>query len=87
MRPLLKKLGVRRAVIVTSRFHTRRALATFQRRIPEVGFGVVGCKISWWNTPKGKKGEDEFARIECGKMLAYWVIHKIPPFPKKAPAE
>lgn len=39
--PLLHALGVRKAVIVTSWFHTRRALLCFRSAAPEIAFRVV----------------------------------------------
>jgi len=76
-RPLLGKSGVKRALIVTSSFHTRRALATFRKRIPEIEFGVVETRIPWWDTPQGKTSEDRFALIEAGKTIVYWLFYGI----------
>jgi len=78
--PLMKTAGVRRALLVTSRFHTRRALATFRKRVPGIEFGVAGTRIPWWDTPQGKKEEDRFAMVEAGKTLGYWLVYGIPPF-------
>ena len=79
-RPLLEKSGVKRALLVTSSFHTRRALATFRKQIPEIEFGVVETRIPWWDTPQGKKSEDRFALIEAGKTILYWLFYGISPF-------
>ena len=77
-RPLLGKSDVKRALIVTSSFHTRRALATFRKRIPEIEFGVVETRIPWWDTPQGKNSEDRFALMEVGKTIVYWLFYGIP---------
>lgn len=83
-KPLLEKAGVRNAVLVTSSFHARRALATFQQRIPGIQFGVATSRIGWWDTPQGKLQEDEWAAIEMVKIPGYWVLHGIRPWVKEA---
>lgn len=83
-KPLLEASGVRRALLVTSSFHARRALATFQQRIPDVEFGIATSRISWWDTPPGRKQEDNWARIEMWKIPAYWIFHGIKPWVKDA---
>jgi len=87
-KPLLEKAGVRQAVLVTSSFHARRALTTFQQRIPGVNFGVATSRIGWWDTPSGRLQEDEWAAIEMMKIPGYWLYHGIQPWIKKtAPPE
>ena len=85
-KPLLETAGVRRALLVTSSFHARRALATFQQRIPGVEFGVTTSRIGWWDTPQGRDQEDEWARIEMWKIPAYWIFHGISPWVKNSPS-
>lgn len=82
-KPLLEGAGVRRAVLVTSSFHARRALATFQQRIPGIEFGVATSRIGWWDTPPGSQREDEWAAIEMMKIPGYWILHGIRPWVKK----
>lgn len=88
-KPLLEKAGVRQAILVTSSFHARRALTTFQQRIPGVNFGVATSRIGWWDTPSGRLQEDEWAAIELVKIPGYWFYHGIQPWIKKTapPAE
>lgn len=82
-KPLLEKAGVRHAVLVTSSFHARRALTTFQQKIPGVDFGVATSRIGWWDTPQGRLQEDEWAAIEMVKIPGYWFYHGIQPWIKK----
>lgn len=79
-KPILESMGVRKALLVTSSFHARRALATFQRRLPGIDFGVATSRIGWWDTPLGRGQEDRWAMIECFKIPAYWLVHGIPPW-------
>ena len=83
-KPLLEAAGVRRVLLVTSSFHARRALATFQQRIPGIEFGVTTSRIGWWDTPPGRNQEDEWARIEMWKIPAYWIFHGITPWVKNS---
>ena len=85
-KPLLEAAGVRRVLLVTSSFHARRALATFQQRIPGIAFGVTTSRIEWWDTPPGRNQEDEWARIEMWKIPAYWIFHGITPWVKNSPS-
>jgi len=85
-KPLLEAAGVRRVLLVTSSFHARRALATFQQRIPGIAFGVTTSRIGWWDTPTGRNQEDEWARIEMWKIPAYWIFHAITPWVKNSPS-
>ena len=85
-KPLLQAAGVRRVLLVTSSFHARRALATFQQRIPEIAFGVTTSRIGWWDTPRGRDQEDEWARIEMWKIPASWIFHGISPLVKNFPS-
>ena len=82
-KPILEKSGVRKAVLVTSSFHARRALTTFQQRIPGIDFGIATSRIGWWDTPSGRLQEDEWAAIEMVKIPGYWFYHGIQPWIKK----
>ena len=79
LKPLLEAAHVRSAVIVTSPFHTRRALATFRKVIPEVRFGVVDASIGWWKTPQGRGDINRFAIIEFLKIAEYWILYGVSP--------
>ena len=78
--PLLKNAGIHSAVIVTSSFHMRRALATFQQKLPGIRFSVASARIAWWDTPQGSPQEDTWASIELIKIPAYWIFHGIHPW-------
>ena len=82
LRPMLEKERVRTAVIVTSPFHMRRALAVFQHEIPSIRFGIVPAKRVYWETPQGIKGYNQSVLMEFVKTAYYWCIHGIAPFPK-----
>ena len=80
LRPLLRAAHVRTALIVTSPFHTRRALATFRKVIPEVRFGVTDASIGWWSRPEGQGDVNRFAALEFVKTAEYWLVYGITPY-------
>lgn len=80
LKPVLRGAHVRTALLVTSPFHTRRALATFRMVIPEVRFGVTDASIGWWGRPEGQGDVNRFAFIEFFKTAEYWLFYGIAPF-------
>jgi uncharacterized SAM-binding protein YcdF (DUF218 family) len=59
--PELRRLGVRRCLLVTSDYHTRRAGNVFRAAAPAVEFRVVAAPDEffrpdgWWRTREGQK--------------------------------
>jgi uncharacterized SAM-binding protein YcdF (DUF218 family) len=59
--PELRKLGVRRCLLVTSNYHTRRAGRIFRAAAPDIDFRVIASRDrffdpdSWWRTREGRK--------------------------------
>jgi uncharacterized SAM-binding protein YcdF (DUF218 family) len=82
LKPMLEQYNVHSALIVTSPFHTRRALATFRKVIPNIDFGVVEASIPWWTTPQGSLDINRFACVEFLKTAEYWLIYGVSPFLK-----
>jgi len=80
--PMLESAKVHTALIVTSPFHTRRALATFRKVMPRIRFGVTEASIAWWITPAGMKDLNRFALIEFLKTAEYWLLHGVSPILK-----
>jgi len=80
LKPMLEAAGVHTALIITSPFHTRRALATFRKVIPGISFGVTEDSIDWWKREEGRGDVNRFAIVEFIKTLEYWLLHGISPF-------
>lgn len=72
--PLLRSMGVRQVLLVTSDFHTRRAGKSFRAAMPDIAFDVVGSSDAhftprgWW---KDREGRKTFA-IEWMKTASEW---------------
>lgn len=74
-RPYLLQNNLRKVLIVTSDFHTRRAGAIFRRTIPEVQFRMIAASTpglepaAWWKTRPARK----LFFQEWVKTLADWL--------------
>jgi uncharacterized SAM-binding protein YcdF (DUF218 family) len=71
----LRKLGVRRVLIVTSDYHTRRAGRMYREEAPDLDIHVVAAPDKyfsadgWWQNREGRK----VLFMEWAKTLASWV--------------
>ena len=79
LKPMLEAAKVHSALIVTSPFHTRRALATFRKVMPEITFGVTDASIGWWGRPEGRGDVNRFAALEFLKTAEYWILYGVSP--------
>jgi uncharacterized SAM-binding protein YcdF (DUF218 family) len=72
--PELRRRGVRRCLLVTSNYHTRRAGRIFRSAAPDVIFRVIAAEDrffrpdGWWRTREGQK---RFV-LEWMKTIAGW---------------
>ena len=77
---LLRARGVTNVVIVTSWYHSRRALACFQQAAPEMTFysrpALKPPGKSFWPD----RYERHRVRQEYAKILYYWITYGVPPF-------
>lgn len=77
--PILKQLGVHRVIIVTSWYHSRRALACFRGVLPDATFlsrpSYEGFSESWedYNT-------QGYVVSEYVKTIGYWLFYGVSPF-------
>lgn len=75
----LQPLGIRRVLIVTSEFHTRRALATFRHNLPQYQFSAAGASdpthfgTAWWSHREWTKVTfDEWLRLIWWEAVDRW---------------
>ena len=72
--PYLRKLGVKRALLVTSDYHTRRAGAIYREAAPDMQFLVVAAPDQffrpddWW---RAREGQKRFV-LEWMKTISGW---------------
>lgn len=75
----LHSLGAHRVLIVTSEFHTRRALTIFRHRLPQFQFNVAAARNpaefgeAWWtNREWAKTTFDEWAKTLWWEAVDRW---------------
>jgi uncharacterized SAM-binding protein YcdF (DUF218 family) len=75
--PMLRAMGAKRVIIVTSWYHSRRALACFEHFAPDITFYSRPSYFAWL------RGEWRRDRIEIKteylKLLGYWMCYGVCP--------
>jgi len=80
--PLLRQLGSKRVLLVTSWYHTRRAVACFRHFAPDIQFYSAPATLN----DTGQKlfiavqEERVYTLKEYPKLLFYWLWHGVQPF-------
>ena len=79
--PLLRQMGAKRVIIVTSWFHSRRALACFEHLAPDIRFysRPVHADALGAMSPAAREAEKHLVRLEYSKLLGYWLRYGICP--------
>jgi uncharacterized SAM-binding protein YcdF (DUF218 family) len=77
---LLREQQVKRVIIVTSWYHSRRALACFRHYAPGIAFYsqpsyAASARADWSRNRVGSR-----ARLEYLKLMGYWVRYGVCPF-------
>ncbi len=79
VRRCLQSLPVRKVLLVTSEFHTRRALTIFRHRLPQYQFSVAAARdpanfgAAWWsNRQWAKTTLDEWMKIVWFELVDRW---------------
>ena len=76
---MLRAQHLTNAIIVTSWFHSRRALACFEHYAPDIRFysrpSYAGYPKSEWRS----KGINGYIKAEYVKLLGYWVLYGVCP--------
>ncbi|MCE0497063.1 MAG: YdcF family protein [Methylacidiphilales bacterium] len=78
--PLLHQMGARRVILVTTWYHSRRALACFEHFAPDITFysrpSYFGYQRKDWN----RRDVGDHVLAELVKLPGYWVCHGICPY-------
>jgi uncharacterized SAM-binding protein YcdF (DUF218 family) len=78
--PLLRALGARRVIIVTSWYHSRRALQTFEHYAPDLQFYSRPGYYAYDSRQWSRTGISGFIPGEYMKLAGYWVCYGVCPF-------
>jgi uncharacterized SAM-binding protein YcdF (DUF218 family) len=77
--PLLRQMGAHRVIIVTSWFHSRRALACFEHYAPDIQFYSRPSYLDYSEAKWNQKGISGNLKSEYVKLLGYWVCYGVCP--------
>jgi len=77
---LLRADGVRRAIVVTSWYHSRRALSCFRHYAPEIEFYSRPSYFNYARSTWSRAGVWGNVRAEYEKIPWYWLRYGICPF-------
>jgi uncharacterized SAM-binding protein YcdF (DUF218 family) len=77
---LLREQKVKQVIIVTSWYHSRRALACFEHYAPEIQFYSRPCNFDPVATDKSRHRTGSRARLEYVKLMVYWMYYGVSPF-------
>ena len=76
----LRAEKIRRAILVTSWYHSRRALKTFAQAAPDLIFFSRPAYFGFAREDWKKTGVGKRLRLEFVKMPAYWLRYGVNPF-------
>ncbi len=77
---LLRAENVHRAILVTSWYHSRRALRTFEHYAPEITFYSRPSYFAFDRADWKNHGTQRRVRLEYLKIPGYWIRYGISPF-------
>jgi uncharacterized SAM-binding protein YcdF (DUF218 family) len=72
-------MGAHRVIIVTSWFHSRRALACFEHYAPDIQFYSRPSYLDYSEAKWNQKGISGNLKSEYVKLLGYWVCYGVCP--------
>ncbi len=78
--PLLRQAGSTNAIIVTSWFHSRRALNCFRKVAPDMQFYSRPSYFGIYRSDWARNDVGYHIRLEYVKLLGYWVWYGVPPW-------
>ncbi len=78
--PLLRAHNAHRVILVTSWYHSRRALACFEHVAPDLQFFSRPSYLDYEPKPANRMGYDWHVNYEYVKLVAYIFTHHVWPF-------
>lgn len=77
--PMMRKMDIRRAIIITSWYHSRRALACFRHLAPDITFYSRPSYLGYQPDDSHRGEISGYVKLEYIKMLVYWLWHGVSP--------
>jgi uncharacterized SAM-binding protein YcdF (DUF218 family) len=78
--PLLRQIGAKRVVIVTSWYHSRRSLKCFKHYARDIEFFSRPCYFAYERSAWSQERTARRIRMEYVKLIGYWFRYGIAPF-------
>ncbi|MGH7971924.1 MAG: YdcF family protein [Limisphaerales bacterium] len=78
--PLLRKLGAKHVLLVTSWYHSRRSLRCFRHYAPDIQFYSRPAYFAFPRDEWARQGIYRYIRGEYVKLAGYWLCYGICPF-------
>jgi uncharacterized SAM-binding protein YcdF (DUF218 family) len=77
--PILQQLGARHVILVTSWYHSRRALRSFRHYAPDIQFFSRPAYFAFARAEWRRQGMYRYVRAEYAKLAGYWIVYGISP--------
>jgi uncharacterized SAM-binding protein YcdF (DUF218 family) len=77
--PILRQMGAHRVIIVTTWYHSRRALACFEHYAPDIQFYSRPSYYGYPRTDSNRKRINGYVEFEYVKLLGYWARYGVWP--------
>jgi len=77
--PMRNAPGVARVILVTSWYHSRRSLRTFQHYAPDIQFYSCPSYFGYDRSRWSRDGVTGYVRSEYIKLLGYWICYGVCP--------
>jgi len=78
--PVLRQLGAHRVILVTTWYHSRRALACFRQAAPDLIFYSCPSYFCYGREEWKNHGMRNYINTEYVKLLGYWVRYGVWPW-------
>jgi uncharacterized SAM-binding protein YcdF (DUF218 family) len=76
---MLRAHGIHRVIIVTTWYHSRRALMCFEHYAPDITFYSRPSYYGYPKTEWNQNGIDGYMKAEYVKLLGYWICYGVCP--------
>jgi uncharacterized SAM-binding protein YcdF (DUF218 family) len=77
--PLLHALGAHRVIIVTTWYHSRRALHCFEHYAPDLTFYSRPSYFGYPSADSNRKSINGYIKSEYWKLAGYWICYGVCP--------
>ena len=77
--PILREQGVKDVILVTSWYHSRRALRCFRHYAPDIKFYSRPAYFAFSRSEWRRQGMCRYIQAEYAKLIAYWLRYGVSP--------